>query len=210
MIKTDIANVGANNPIMGVFFLPGRGCEGTDLLNQWKQYIQDLEKEILIVALTPESKEWYPLPRGPKDQLDALSGIEQSVHNINGKISDLCNKYGLEASRIALVGHSAGGVMALQCGFKVPYRLIVSHSGAILETGKVPPPMNNQKIILTHARDDNVFLYDERYLPMAQSLLARGHSIETFVRKSGGHGVQRSQVSFASSFLTSCFADILF
>src|SRR5687767_5083735 len=91
--------------------LPGRNISA-DNMERFCQYME-LENT-LTVCLEPEHLEWYPQPNGADDQEAAVEGIDLAVKEINNRISKVQRTFRFRRQQIALVGFSAGSVMALQ------------------------------------------------------------------------------------------------
>ncbi len=193
-----------NNPNGCILALPGRGGTGTNMAMLYRY--ANLHK-VMIVGVTPEKFEWYPQPYGAFDQEDAVLGLDKAIISVDRILWKIENKFGIPKERTAIVGFSAGGVMAIQAGINLPYNFagIVCHGGAILEPNKVPSCNKDTPILLIHATDDEAFGWDERYLPMKDSLITNGYKVKTHERIFGGHRVLYRDISVAGSFLAQRF-----
>jgi predicted esterase len=181
--------------------LPGRGGSAQEMLFVYGRPCP-LEK-VRLVALQPYT-EWYPAPNGACDQSAATEGLKLSVPNLDAYLSDLEEELEQERSTFALVGFSAGGVMAIQTAAHAerPFGAVVVHSGAVLVPDDLPPAKHTTPILLTHSRDDDCFKWKERFLPMKKGLEEKGYPLVTVEHKRGGHMLRRRDVEAAAAFLS--------
>ena len=182
-----------------VLCLPGRGSHGIELAKIYKK----LGVNALIIGVTPISRCWYPMPNGINDQEAAIAGLEPAVVQVEEIVTKIENKYHIPRSRIALVGYSAGAVIGLLTSMysNSPFGCVVAHAGAILDPAMVPPCGEHCPILLTHSRDDIIFEWQERYLPMLESLQNNGYSVYTATEEDCGHGITGRQFKIAKRFI---------
>jgi len=162
----------------------------------------------VLVAIQPYGLAWYPQPFSATDQKEAVQGLPVARSACMKLLGRISKAYRLSHKKIAVVGFSAGGVMALQMATHAskPFGGAVSMSGAILEPIKVPQaPKSHTPIMLVHNFDDGCFDWYERYLPMKISLLRRGYNVITKESRYGGHRITAGDIIEASRF----FADSL-
>jgi len=185
------------NPKNCILCLPGRGSHAGELVRWYNNELQ--MDDNLIVGITPELRCWYPLPNGPDDQTDAVEGILKAKYTIERVI----RKIGIPRKNMFLVGHSAGAVMAIQLSIHSPepFAGVIVHSGAILEPKEVPECQNDTPYLLIHSKDDVIFKWDERYLPMRDALEERGYDIQTYERDDGDHYMHPIQLLYARAFI---------
>jgi len=192
----------APEPTSCILALPGRSQHGTEVGCFW------LDSELtntMIVCITPENREWYPMPHSPEHQDNAVAGLEASRLVIEDVIAKIEIDWGISRRNIALSGFSAGGVMALYTAMHAEKELagVACHGGAILEPDKVPVcQFPKMPIILTHCQDDVVFRWDERYEPMHQSLTTNNYNLYTLESTYGGHGMDADDVMYSAYTLS--------
>lgn len=186
------------NKGLGLFIgLPGRGQDGQQIIDSYK-YLRNF----VMVSITPKEKIWYPRPLGPNNQDQAVKGVELAKLEIIDKIEELIKKYEVSWDKTAVVGFSAGGVMALQIGLHCSEMLAVAaHSGAILDVNAVPDSSNKTPYFLCHSKNDDVFGFEERFLPYKTSLQKKNHRIQCLVSSNGGHSLLRRDVEQISNFV---------
>jgi predicted esterase len=148
------------------------------------------------------------MPNGPADQTAAVEGIKTAITAIELVIDKIKTMFSLSRDKIAVVGFSAGGVMALQVAAHSEQSLAaaVCHGGAILEPDKLPFARDSyMPILLTHAEDDSIFDWYERYLPMKNALLKQDYNVHTIEWLSGGHSLSSEDMIVTGVFLSKCF-----
>lgn len=177
-----------------MLILPGRAQFCTELVRMWLK--ADLD-DTLFVGVTPNDLEWYPMPRNAMDQDEALGGLPRAFRAIKKVIDKIHTDWEIPYNRIALAGFSAGGVMSIYMATHFEHELAgaISHAGAILDPEELPfAKYKEMPIILTHCEDDMVFEWYERYLPMRDSLEAKGYDLYPFEVPWGGHGMDMMDV----------------
>jgi len=163
-----------------MIILPGRGQTGLHLANDWSKTFLN---KTLIVLIIPEERKWYPMPYSPKNQKEAVEGLEEARKVVDEVIDKISNDFKLPFNRIGLAGFSAGGVMANYVVFNSNRELAASvcHSGAILEPENVPKcKFPDIPFVLTHSINDDAFDWYERFIPMKHSLYDNGYYLKTF------------------------------
>lgn len=180
--------------------LPGRGMPG-DLMDRFCEHTGLMDT--MRVCLEPPHYAWYPSPHGIKDQDEAIDGMKIAVAELEDKLNMIQKMWKLSKAEIALVGYSAGSVMALQllANSAGSFAGVVSMAGAILEPHKLKKARNDTPVLLRHNRNDDCFDWYERYLPMKNAMYDKGYN--TFVNEGeyGGHGITRYDAHVIGHFL---------
>jgi phospholipase/carboxylesterase len=169
-----------------LIILPGRGVPGSLMLH----FCREMElRRTLLVSLEPYRLAWYPMPNGANDQKRACMGLPYAVNAVEEGIKRVQAAFGVENRDMALVGFSAGSVVALQVAMRSEqeFAACVSLAGAILEPGKVEPAKNQTPLVLQHNADDECFKWYERYLPMRHALESNGYKVHRLERPFGNH-----------------------
>ena len=186
-----------------VLCLPGRGNHGRELAAIYKH----MGIQSFIVGITPEIRSWYPMPNGINDQTEAVRGIAPAIQIIEKVLSAIENKRGIPRNKIVLLGHSAGAVMAIMTAVLSPrpFAGVISHSGAILDLGLIPQcACPNTPFLLTHSRDDIIFEWNERFIPMLTTLKEKGYRVYTDIEKDAGHCIVDRQFELGAYFINKC------
>jgi len=201
LIRTYIS--GKGKPKGCIIVLPGRHGSAVALMSAY----QEAElTDTVLVGMEPE-QEWYPLPNGVGDQSEAVRGIKKARKALLRHIGLVQRQLGFASRQVALVGFSAGAVMAIQCGLRSREELagVVAHSGAILQPRKTPAArFIDMPFLLTHNEYDTCFSWHERYLPMKKVLRKRGYYVTTLETNDPlmTHGLSRQDVVNAAIFLS--------
>ena len=182
-----------DTPSSCILVLPGRGQTGHAIARAWA----DINfAHTMVIAVTPKLRRWYPQPYNATHQEEALAGISLARQTIEEVVSKIETEYRIPRRQIALVGFSAGGVMGIDVAAhsEKEFAAVVCHSGAILDPSELPPCRFNMPIVLTHCKDDLVFAWEERFLPMEDALLRENYQIVRLISEHGGHGMSMDDI----------------
>ncbi len=175
------------NPSRCLVGLPGRANTAhmmIRLCNEMKL------PDTLVVAMEPDGLAWYPQPYAADNQKAAVAGLAVARKSIEHAVQRIESGWGIDRSKIALVGYSAGAVMAIQVAAyaKKSYGAVASLCGAILEPSDLPQCKHpDTSFMLMHNQDDLCFDWQERYLPMKQALMKKKYKVNVLEEKYGGH-----------------------
>ncbi|MFC4173838.1 alpha/beta hydrolase [Microvirga sp. GCM10011540] len=193
-----------------VVLLHGLGADGHDLIelgHQWQPWLPDAA---FIAPHTPDpcegapmGRQWFPLTL--RDPAEFWRGVTYAGPGLEALLDAELARYGLPASKLALVGFSQGAMMALHVGFRRPTApaAIVGYSGLlVLESGKGPESLKSAlrskpPVLLIHGDQDDVvpvemFFFSKEMLAAAelpcQWHLSRGvsHTIDEEALRHGG------------------------
>lgn len=151
-------------------------------------------------VISPE-KEWYPPPKGAKDQRMAVLGLEETIPELDKFITEI----GVNKSKTVLAGFSAGAVVALHLGnyTEEPFKAVICHNGACIgEPGKAK---HKTPFLLIHSQDDNCFGWKERYVPMKKYLTKNGYEVNFVEKEKGGHAISEHDYSLAAIMIAGLF-----
>ncbi len=182
----------------GVILLPGRGNFGYNLLRRYSEVFD--WRGVALYSITPRlDVGWYPPPKHPLDQSEAVSGLNRSNQTIKKIIDRVTHETGLPRKKLVIAGFSMGAVAAVYWAMNARQQdavgAVVCHSGAVLEPWKVPNARHDMPIVLNHGADDYCFDWEERYLPMKRSLVSKGYNCLFAEREKGDHWVHKGDVS---------------
>jgi predicted esterase len=196
---------GAKKSHSCVICLAGRsGCGGR--LADHYQRATELHNTTFI-GVTPYSRtghiEWYPQPHSATEQSSAVNGLKAAHDYVEKIITSAMEEFEIPRNKIALTGFSAGAVMSLFATTHSSQDLagVVVHSGACLETKKIPQCKNNTDILLTHGNKDYCFDWYERYVPMKNGLLQKGYGTFAMEDPDNTHTVSHDDMIISAKFL---------
>lgn len=192
-------------PTSCIIALPGRGQSGFSLASLYNAMGLS---HTMVIGLTPTKFEWYPMPNGIKDQKAAVVSQHWSMATIADVLKEVQIKYKIGPDKMALVGYSAGAVMSIHTAINLAGSVsaVVAHAGAILEPWRVQQCLcPNTHFLLIHSLDDEAFKWDERYLPMKESLTENAYNVCSIEKENGGHGIYFADIRRATGFIANKF-----
>lgn len=209
----------SGRPRQLVVFLHGYGADGDDLIEVGRQWQSLLPDAAFVAPHAPEpcpmagaGRQWFALTT--HDPRERWRGVTQARPALDEFLDDQLRTYGLDNSRLALVGFSQGTMMALHVGLRrapAP-AAIVGFSGVLVgaehlgETKagtreSVPPP-----ILLLHGSEDDRIPVEALFLATNQ-LAAAGIPCEWHLAIGIGHGIDGGGLKHGGLFLAECFAE---
>jgi len=175
-----------------IVVLTGRGVD----LAEMYQFILHcgVADDSVLMILEPQQKQWYPRPNGTLDQDAAVKGSQQNAKPVLERIKSIAKMHKIPHKKIVLVGYSAGGVMALQIAQLIDFEMamIISLSGIVLAPDTIPEAKHNTPILIKMGRYDEVFEWEERYIPTRDSLLKNKYNLSVHEDPNGDHGLRRN------------------
>lgn len=179
-------------PNKAIIVLPGRDMPADILIEVHQNLIEGYLDDIAIFGFTPYNLEWYPAPKGPLDQDDALNGQKENLPLLFDSINYVLNKFNIHYYNTIISGHSAGGVMVVQLLNYQPWAGAICNCGAILDPDDLKTAKYDTELLVTHNIDDTCFDWEERYIPMKQALKKKGYNTCFIENEEGNHSPTRS------------------
>lgn len=207
MAKKQIAEWRIYPPVSGktpktcIIALSGRGNSNDMMQRTCQEMALD---DTLVVCLRGSNYQWYPQPISSTDQDKAVAGLPAAREAIDAAIKRVEAGWKIKRDKIAIVGYSAGGVMALEVAghSKQRFAAVVSFCGAILQPSEFPACDHpDMPVLLIHNQDDTCFDWKERYLPMRKALLQKKYNLYALEQPIGGHMYFMSEVIVAAGLL---------
>ncbi|MGH6981583.1 MAG: alpha/beta hydrolase [Stellaceae bacterium] len=188
-----------------VVLLHGLGADGNDLFGLVPALAPVLPDTAFISPdapypcdMAPYGRQWFSLQT--RDPGTILAGVKASAAILDGFLDDAMAQYGLDDSKLALIGFSQGCMMSLYVAPRraKPIAGIVGYSGRLVgDTAefKSKPPM-----LLVHGDADQVVPPDS--LPLAVAALEKaGVPVEAVSRPGLGHGIDPVGLERGRDFL---------
>lgn len=203
-MKFEVIVKKVEKPNSMVLLLPGRGQSPQHIMASYN-FNRHLRDSVLV-AIKP-TEEWYPIPKGAKDQKDAVLGMTEVIPRMQKFIEKLKSYFRISNRQIGIAGFSAGAVIAMQIAIHStePFAGVVSHAGAILEPDCIPYAKNETPFLLIHSEDDACFSWQERYLPMKRALEDKNYIVHCRELTQKGHSMTEEDIDIASFFLCKQF-----
>lgn len=182
-----------------IFLLVGRNQEPEALLSLYENNSNIIEN-CKITVITPEV-EWYPKPSGITNQNKSIKGLVKTSLNLRHVINDIINLEKIDPENTIIGGYSAGAVVAFQIWMTSKIKTCISHSGCILNVDNIILNETQKKCLLIHNRDDEIFTWEERYLPTRNSLVALNYDVTAIEGTYGGHSISDKHTRYVSNYL---------
>jgi phospholipase/carboxylesterase len=210
------------NPLSGqakqlVVILHGYGADGNDLIELGRQWQPLLPDAAFVAPNAPEllpgspmGRQWFSLTF--RDPHERWRGVNHAGPGLDAFLDAELERFGIPASRLALVGFSQGAMMALHVGLRRPQAVasILALSGLlVLEEGKGPESLKQQArarppVLLVHGDQDDVIPVDALFLSM-DALNAAEIPCQWHVSTGVGHGIDPGALTHGGLFLMQAF-----
>lgn len=182
-----------------LFLLVGRNQEPDVLLSLY-QSNPLFEKKYNINVITPEV-EWYSKPNGITNQKKSVSSLEKTSENLRHIINGIMQSEKIDPDNSVIGGYSAGAVVAFEIWMKSLIKTCISHSGCILNVENILLNETKKECLLIHNRDDEIFTWEERYLPTRNSLVASNYNVTAIEGTFGGHSISEKDIRYVGNYL---------
>ncbi|MCK0198079.1 dienelactone hydrolase family protein [Ancylobacter sp. 6x-1] len=196
-----------------VILLHGYGADGRDLIELGEIWAPLLPGTAFVsphapepCAMAPVGRQWFGYVE--RNDRERWAGVEAAHPALDAFIAAELARYGLPASRLALVGFSQGTMMALHTGLRraQPLAGIVGFSGIHVQPSSREDDTARARVasrppvLLVHGDQDPVIPVSA--LTRARVTLAgAGITPETHIARGLGHGIDADGLDLAGRFL---------
>ena len=191
-----------------VVLLHGYGADGEDLIGL-APYVARLLPEAAFLsphapercAMQPMGRQWWGIETFSPDE--RLAGAKRAAPVLDAFIDAELERYGLDESRLALVGFSQGTMMALHVGLRRERQLacIVGYSGALVAPDRLPQEIRSKPpVLLVHGDRDELLLPDST-LEAVQGLSTAGVNVEWHFSQGAGHTIAQDGLDLGAAYL---------
>ena len=213
MATLDGPRAGSASPRQLVVLLHGYGADGRDLIGLAQQLKTILPDAAFVApnapepcAQSPAGKQWFPL--FSRDPDERWKGVNKAGPGLDAFLDADLAKFGLDDTKLALVGFSQGTMMALHVGLRRrrPPAAIVGLSGLLVSPEQLPasaavaPP----PVLLTHGSEDNVIPVDALFMS-TEGLAEAGIPCQWHMSAGVAHGIDEGALTHAALFLATAF-----
>ena len=206
-----------------VVFLHGYGADGNDLIELGRQWRKLLPDAAFVSPHAPErcagaptGRQWFSLnvlaPDDARGEAERWRGVVAARPALDAFLDAELARFGLDDSRLALVGFSQGSMMALHVGLRrrrAP-AAIIAYSGMLVGPDKLgeakarnargePPP-----ILLVHGDQDPMLPVDAMFIA-ANQLAEAGIPCQWHLSFGVGHGIDGGGLRHGGLFLAKSF-----
>lgn len=195
-----------------VILLHGLGSNGQDLISLAPIMAQKLPYTVFVSPDAPfacdmvppgypDSYQWFSLQS--RDPMDVHRGVKTAEPILKAFIAEQIEKYGLSASKTALVGFSQGTMMSLYTAprFKEPLAGVLGYSGALV--GR--PGSQKLPVHLIHGEADDVVNIDE-YKRTKDTLEQEGYIVTGHTTPGLAHSIDEEGLKSGTKFLKDIFS----
>lgn len=194
-----------------VILLHGYGSNGADLINLAPYWASALPGAAFVAPNAID-----PLPEAPGgyqwfsiSQLDPRlmeQGVRMAAPSVDRFVDRELEKYGLDASRLVLVGFSQGTMMALHVGLRRerPVAGILGFSGVLVGGPRLEQEMRSKPPILLVHGDRDPTIPIPAMFDSAEALAAAGHGAQWHVSYGVPHSIGPDGLDLGGAFLANC------
>jgi len=202
-----------------VVFLHGYGADGNDLIEIGRQWRALLPNAAFVAPNAPErcpgapmGRQWFALANRPPDDpsgaAERWSGAVKARGAIDAFLDAELERFGLDDSKLALVGFSQGTMMALHVGLRRPLApaAILGYSGMLVGPERLgeakardkrgaPPP-----VLMIHGDQDPLIPIDAMFMA-GDALAAADIPTQWHVSFGVGHGIDAGGLRQGGQFV---------
>ena len=192
-----------------IVLLHGLGADGNDLIQLAPMLARAFPGAAFVSPhahqdcdVAPMGLQWFSF-KGESDQV-MIQGAEQAAPVVDTFLDQELERHGLTADKLAVVGFSQGGMMALHCGLRraQPPACLVGFSTLLPGPEKLDAEIKSKPpVLLTHGDQDQII--PAHAMPQTEAALkAAGVPVESETRPGLGHGIDERCLELATDFLS--------
>ena len=195
-------------PASAIIFCHGYGSNGADLISMAPPLAEVLPKTIFLspnahqpCPASTVGYQWFALTTLSHEERDA--GTYEAAPRLDHFIDEVLTEFGLDESRLALVGFSQGVMMALHVGLRRKRQLagIVGFSGALAAPEKLDEEIKSRPpVLLSHGDRDEVIPFPAMS-EAVRALEAAGLTVTKNLSLGVAHGIGPDGFQMATAFL---------
>lgn len=191
-----------------IVFLHGYGSNGADLINLAPYWQKALPGAVFVApnAIEPAPQapggyQWFPITNMDPHLLE--QGARLAAQSVDRFLDRELEKYGLDDSRLALVGFSQGTMMSLHVGLRRARApaAILGFSGALVAGKKLKDEMRVKPPILLIHGDRDPMIPIAAMFDSADALAAAGHGAQWHVSFGVPHSIGQDGLELGEAFI---------
>lgn len=179
-----------------VILCHGYGSNGQDLISLAPHFQALLPDTAFVSPNAPEQcagapggYQWFPL--GSLSKEERLAGTYSAAPVLDKFIDQQLEKYGLEESRLVLLGFSQGTMMSLHVGLRRERQIagILGYSGALTAPERMIGEMKSKPpVMVVHGDQDNLIPFPAMFETVG-ALQAAGLKVEHHLSRGVAHSI---------------------
>ncbi|MEZ6022959.1 MAG: dienelactone hydrolase family protein [Hyphomonadaceae bacterium] len=191
-----------------VILLHGYGSNGSDLISLAPYWADAIPGAAFVapngiepIAQVPGGYQWFPITQLDPHLME--QGARLAAPSVDRFIDRELERYGLDESRLALVGFSQGTMMALQVGLRreKPAAAILGYSGVLVGARGLKEEMRAKPPILFIHGDQDPTIPIPAMFESAEALAASGHGAQWHVSYGVPHSIGPDGLELGGAFL---------
>ena len=191
-----------------IVLLHGLGADGNDLIQLAPMLAQAFPEAAFVSPhahqdcdVAPMGLQWFSFKGESEDIM--IQGAEAAQPVVDAFLDQELARHGLTPDKLAVVGFSQGGMMALHCGLRraQPVACLVGFSTLLPGPRKLDAEIKSKPpVLLTHGDQDEII--PGHAMPQTEAALkAAGVPVESETRAGLGHGIDERCLELATDFL---------
>ena len=195
-------------PASAIIFCHGYGSNGADLISMAPPLAKVLPETIFLspnahqpCPASTVGYQWFALTTLSHEERER--GTHDAAPRLDHFIDEVLAEFGLDESRLALVGFSQGAMMALHVGLRRKRKLagIVGFSGALTAPEKLIEEIKSRPpVLLAHGDRDEVIPFPAMSEAVG-ALEAAGLTVTKNLSRGVAHGIGPDGFQLATAFL---------
>jgi phospholipase/carboxylesterase len=191
-----------------VILLHGYGSNGADLISLAPYWAKALPGAAFVspnaveaVPQAPGGYQWFPISNLDPHLME--QGAKGAASSVDRFIDRELEKYGLDASRLALVGFSQGTMMALHVALRreKPVAAVLGYSGVLVGARTLKEQMRARPPVLLIHGDRDPTIPIPAMFESAEALAAAGHGAQWHISYGVPHSIGPDGLELGGDFL---------
>ena len=194
-----------------VILLHGYGSNGADLMSLAPYWARALPGAAFVapngiesVPQAPGGYQWFAIAELDPQLME--TGVRQAALSVDRFVDRELEKYGLDESRLALVGFSQGTMMALHVALRrpKPVAAVLGFSGVLVAGRGLKEEMRAKPPILLIHGDRDPMIPVAAMFDSAEALAAAGHGAQWHLSYGVPHSIGPDGIELGGAFLSTC------
>ena len=191
-----------------VVLLHGYGSNGADLISlasYWTKALPGVAfaspNAVEAVPQVPGGYQWFPISNLDPHLME--QGAKAAAQSVDRFIDRELEKYGLDASRLALVGFSQGTMMALHVALRreKPVAAVLGYSGVLVGARTLKEQMRSKPPVLLIHGDRDPTIPIPAMFESAEALAEAGHGAQWHISYGVPHSIGPDGLELGGAFL---------